>query len=266
MRTLSRRGWGKRAQFPLRSLQAPHSPEEATPGRGMEALFRETVWESRAAGVMGYESSAGHPRLGSWMLTAPRRVPADMAESWLRLSGVGVAEEPGPEGGLEEPDASDDSLTSPAVAAGILYSQRQGSRPAPRGHRSPRLPPCQARRAGLPWLPTLPAWGSRTPASPRRRARRGSAPPGLQALPRRRGLRPTQYAKAHCASPRHLHGHAVASKATKITLSAIYKWITDNYFRHADPTWQVGQAQPGPRSRRLDSHRGSRSAGGQARA
>ncbi|NWI12252.1 FOXJ1 protein, partial [Crypturellus soui] len=31
-----------------------------------------------------------------------------------------------------------------------------------------------------------------------------------------------------------------ASKKTKITLSAIYKWITDNfcYFRHADPTWQ----------------------------
>ncbi len=32
-----------------------------------------------------------------------------------------------------------------------------------------------------------------------------------------------------------------ASKKTKITLSCIYKWITDNfcYFRHADPTWQV---------------------------
>ncbi|NXF89672.1 FXJ1B protein, partial [Eubucco bourcierii] len=31
-----------------------------------------------------------------------------------------------------------------------------------------------------------------------------------------------------------------ASNKTKITLSAIYKWITDNfcYFRHADPTWQ----------------------------
>ncbi|XP_005993280.3 forkhead box protein J1-A [Latimeria chalumnae] len=31
-----------------------------------------------------------------------------------------------------------------------------------------------------------------------------------------------------------------ASKKTKITLSAIYKWITDNfcYFRYADPTWQ----------------------------
>ncbi|XP_043924036.1 forkhead box protein J1 [Protopterus annectens] len=31
-----------------------------------------------------------------------------------------------------------------------------------------------------------------------------------------------------------------ASKKSKITLSAIYNWITDNfcYFRHADPTWQ----------------------------
>ncbi|KFP67997.1 Forkhead box protein J1, partial [Cariama cristata] len=31
-----------------------------------------------------------------------------------------------------------------------------------------------------------------------------------------------------------------ASGKPKITLSAIYKWITDNfcYFRHADPTWQ----------------------------
>ncbi|XP_028842590.1 forkhead box protein J1-A [Denticeps clupeoides] len=31
-----------------------------------------------------------------------------------------------------------------------------------------------------------------------------------------------------------------ASKKTKMTLSCIYKWITDNfcYFRHADPTWQ----------------------------
>lgn len=35
-----------------------------------------------------------------------------------------------------------------------------------------------------------------------------------------------------------------ASKKSKITLSCIYKWITDNfcYFRHADPTWQVSYA------------------------
>lgn len=36
------------------------------------------------------------------------------------------------------------------------------------------------------------------------------------------------------------------SKKTKITLSDIYKWITDNfcYFRHADPTWQVNGKVP----------------------
>lgn len=36
-----------------------------------------------------------------------------------------------------------------------------------------------------------------------------------------------------------------ASKKPKITLAAIYKWITDNfcYFRHADPTWQVGDLE-----------------------
>lgn len=35
-----------------------------------------------------------------------------------------------------------------------------------------------------------------------------------------------------------------ACKKSKITLSSIYKWITDNfcYFRHADPTWQVSYA------------------------
>ena len=34
-----------------------------------------------------------------------------------------------------------------------------------------------------------------------------------------------------------------ASKKPKISVSDIYKWIMDNfcYFRHADPTWQVGR-------------------------
>lgn len=35
-----------------------------------------------------------------------------MAESWLRVSGAGAAEEAGPEGGLEESNALNDSLTS----------------------------------------------------------------------------------------------------------------------------------------------------------
>uniref|UniRef100_A0A8C0FSW4 Fork-head domain-containing protein n=1 Tax=Bubo bubo TaxID=30461 RepID=A0A8C0FSW4_BUBBB len=35
-----------------------------------------------------------------------------------------------------------------------------------------------------------------------------------------------------------------ASDKPRITLSAIYKWITNNcYFRHADPTWQVGDVE-----------------------
>ncbi|XP_049926129.1 forkhead box protein J1-A isoform X2 [Epinephelus moara] len=39
-----------------------------------------------------------------------------------------------------------------------------------------------------------------------------------------------------------------ASKKTKITLSCIYKWITDNfcYYRHADPTWQVPRQKDEP--------------------
>ncbi|KAK2828321.1 hypothetical protein Q5P01_019355 [Channa striata] len=44
---------------------------------------------------------------------------------------------------------------------------------------------------------------------------------------------PYSYATLICMAMR-------ASKENKITLSCIYKWITDNfcYYRHADPTWQ----------------------------
>lgn len=44
-----------------------------------------------------------------------------------------------------------------------------------------------------------------------------------------------------------------ASKKSKITLSCIYKWITNNfcYYRHADPTWQVTDPPP------THTHRGS---------
>lgn len=44
-----------------------------------------------------------------------------------------------------------------------------------------------------------------------------------------------------------------ASKKSKITLSCIYKWITDNfcYYRHADPTWQVTDPPP------THTHRGN---------
>ena len=45
---------------------------------------------------------------------------------------------------------------------------------------------------------------------------------------------PYSYATLICMAMRE-------TKKTKITLSAIYKWIRENfvYYRHADPTWQV---------------------------
>lgn len=45
---------------------------------------------------------------------------------------------------------------------------------------------------------------------------------------------PYSYATLICMAMRE-------TKKSKITLSAIYKWIRENfvYYRHADPTWQV---------------------------
>lgn len=46
---------------------------------------------------------------------------------------------------------------------------------------------------------------------------------------------PYSYATLICMAMR-------ASKKSKLTLSAIYDWITENfcYYRHAEPSWQVG--------------------------
>ena len=47
---------------------------------------------------------------------------------------------------------------------------------------------------------------------------------------------PYSYATLICMAMRE-------TKKSKITLSAIYKWIRENfvYYRHADPTWQVSK-------------------------
>ena len=47
---------------------------------------------------------------------------------------------------------------------------------------------------------------------------------------------PYSYATLICMAMRE-------TNKSKITLSAIYKWIRENfvYYRHADPTWQVSQ-------------------------
>lgn len=169
-----------------------------------------------------------------------------MAESWLRLSGVGAAEEPGPEGGLEEPDALDDSLTS------LQWLQEFSILNA----KAPALPSGGTDPHGYHQVPGSAAPGSplaadpaclgqpHTPGKPTSSCTSRSAPPGLQAPP----PDDVDYATNPHVKPPYSYATLIcmamqASKATKITLSAIYKWITDNfcYFRHADPTWQVGR-------------------------
>lgn len=170
-----------------------------------------------------------------------------MAESWLRLSGAGVAEGAGPEGGLEEPDALDDSLTS------LQWLQEFSILNA----KAPALPPGGADPHGYHQVPGSAAPGSplaadpaclgqpHTPGKPTSSCTSGSSPSGLQAPP----PDDVDYATNPNVKPPYSYATLIcmamqASKATKITLSAIYKWITDNfcYFRHADPTWQVGEA------------------------
>lgn len=168
-----------------------------------------------------------------------------MAESWLRLSG---AEDARPEGGLEEPDALDDSLTS------LQWLQEFSILNA----KAPALPPGGTDPHGYHQVPGSAAPGSplaadpaclgqpHTPGKPTSSCTSRSSPPGLQAPP----PDDVDYATNPHVKPPYSYATLIcmamqASKATKITLSAIYKWITDNfcYFRHADPTWQVGEAR-----------------------
>nr|CAA67729.1 fork head homologue 4 [Homo sapiens]CAA67730.1 unnamed protein product [Homo sapiens] len=165
-----------------------------------------------------------------------------MAESCLRLSGTGPAEEPAG-GRLEEPDALDDSLTS------LQWLQEFSILNA----KAPALPPGGTDPHGYHQVPGSAAPGSplaadpaclgqpHTPGKPTSSCTSRSAPPGLQAPP----PDDVDYATNPHVKPPYSYATLIcmamqASKATKITLSAIYKWITDNfcYFRHADPTWQ----------------------------
>ncbi|XP_001369080.1 forkhead box protein J1 [Monodelphis domestica] len=162
-----------------------------------------------------------------------------MAENWLRLSGTGAMEE----GGLEEPSGLDDSLTS------LQWLQEFSILNA----KAPSLPPGGTDPHGYHQVPGSVAPGSplaadpaclgqpHTPGKPTSSCTSRSAPNGLQAPP----PDDVDYATNPHVKPPYSYATLIcmamqASKATKITLSAIYKWITDNfcYFRHADPTWQ----------------------------
>lgn len=171
-----------------------------------------------------------------------------MADSWLRLSGA--APEPRPQGSLEEAGALDDSLTS------LQWLQEFSILNA----KAPALPPGGTDPHGYHQVPGSVAPGSplaadpaclgqpHTPGKPTSSCTSRSAPPGLQAPP----PDDVDYSSNPHVKPPYSYATLIcmamqASKATKITLSAIYKWITDNfcYFRHADPTWQVGEARGG---------------------
>lgn len=173
-----------------------------------------------------------------------------MAESWLRLSGAGAAEEAGPESILEESDALDDSLTS------LQWLQEFSILNA----KAPALPLGGTDPHGYHQVPGSAAPGSplaadpaclgqpHTPGKPTSSCTSRSSPQGLQAPP----PDDVDYATNPHVKPPYSYATLIcmamqASKATKITLSAIYKWITDNfcYFRHADPTWQVEEARVG---------------------
>ncbi|XP_073540042.1 forkhead box protein J1 [Phyllobates terribilis] len=164
-------------------------------------------------------------------------VPTDMADNWLAYQTEGeVGHEP-----LSSSVNLDDSLTSLQwLQEFSIINANVGKTPSssvdPQGYR--HLPgsaaPCSPLAAdpaclGMPHTP-----GKPTSSSTSRAAHLGLQP--MEEIDYKTNPHvkpPYSYATLICMAMQ-------ASKKTKITLSAIYKWITDNfcYFRHADPTWQ----------------------------
>ncbi|XP_066442678.1 forkhead box protein J1 [Eleutherodactylus coqui] len=170
------------------------------------------------------------------MFDLPTAVPIDMADNWLSYQTEG-------EVGHESLSSSvnlDDSLTSLQwLQEFSIINANVGKTPSsvdPHGYR--HLPgsaaPCSPLAAdpaclGMPHTP-----GKPTSSSTSRAAHLGLQP--MEEIDYKTNPHvkpPYSYATLICMAMQ-------ASKKTKITLSAIYKWITDNfcYFRHADPTWQ----------------------------
>ncbi|XP_077107909.1 forkhead box protein J1 [Ranitomeya variabilis] len=164
-------------------------------------------------------------------------VPTDMADNWLAYQPEGeVGHEP-----LSSSVNLDDSLTSLQwLQEFSIINANVGKTPSssvdPQGYR--HLPgsaaPCSPLAAdpaclGMPHTPGKPISSSTS-----RAAHLGLQP--MEEIDYKTNPHvkpPYSYATLICMAMQ-------ASKKTKITLSAIYKWITDNfcYFRHADPTWQ----------------------------
>lgn len=174
------------------------------------------------------------------MFDLPTAAPRDMADNWLTYQTEGEMSHEDSSGSIN----LDDSLTSLQwLQEFSIINANEGKTPSssgdPHGYR--QLPgsaaPCSPLAAdpaclGMPHTP-----GKPTSSSTSRAALQGLQP--MEEIDYKTNPHvkpPYSYATLICMAMQ-------ASKKTKITLSAIYKWITDNfcYFRHADPTWQVRQ-------------------------
>ncbi|XP_074936669.1 forkhead box protein J1-like [Phalacrocorax aristotelis] len=167
-----------------------------------------------------------------------------MAEGWLRCLQAG--KDGGPEGSVGDSDDLDDSLTSLmwlqdfSISACMGKSSCCPSDPDPQDCHSipssaaPCSPPAaDPARMGMPHTPCKPI---SSPTLSTAHHPTAAHPQLMQDIDYKTNPHikpPYSYATLICMAME-------ASQKPKITLSAIYKWITDNfcYFRHADPNWQ----------------------------
>ncbi|XP_009480573.2 forkhead box protein J1 [Pelecanus crispus] len=168
-----------------------------------------------------------------------------MAEGWLGCLQAGKAR--GQEGSMGDSDDLDDSLTSlmwlqdfSIINASMGKSSCCPSGPDPHDcHRIPSFAaPCSPLAAdpacmGMPHTPCKPISSSTSRTAHHAVAMNPQLAEDIDYKTNPHIKPPYSYATLICMAME-------ASKKPKITLSAIYKWITDNfcYFRHADPTWQ----------------------------
>ncbi|KAM6050057.1 forkhead box protein J1 [Theristicus caerulescens] len=166
-----------------------------------------------------------------------------MAERWLNWTGKNR----GQEGSMGDADDLDDSLTSlmwlqdfSIINASMGKSSCCPSGPDPHDcHRIPSFAaPCSPLAAdpacmGMPHTPCKPISSSTSRTAHHAVAVQPQLAEDIDYKTNPHIKPPYSYATLICMAME-------ASKKPKITLSAIYKWITDNfcYFRHADPTWQ----------------------------
>ncbi|XP_069510806.1 forkhead box protein J1 [Ambystoma mexicanum] len=180
------------------------------------------------------------------MLDLPILAAPDMAESWMSVQG---ANEDNQDSGMGDTLSLDDSLTSLQwLQEFSIINANVGKAPAGTGgptdpHGYSNVPGSVAPSSplagdsacmGMPHTPGKPISSSTTRAA--YPCSFGGPPPPQEDVDYKTNPHikpPYSYATLICMAMQ-------ASKKAKITLSAIYKWITDNfcYFRHADPTWQ----------------------------